>query len=36
MLRAIQITIGAVVGSLIAMVLYHGVILGQFTNNINF
>ena len=36
MLKAIQITIGVVVGTLIAMVLYHGVILGQFTNNINF
>jgi len=36
MLKAVQITIGIVVGSLIAVVLYHGVILGQFTNNINF
>lgn len=36
MLKAIQITIGVVVGTLIAVVLYHGVILGQFTNNINF
>jgi hypothetical protein len=36
MLKAIQITIGILVGSLIAVVLYHGVVLGQFTNNINF
>ncbi len=36
MLKAVQITIGLIVGSLIAIVLYHGVILGQFTNNINF
>lgn len=36
MLKAIQITIGLVVGSLIAVVLYHGVILGQFTDKINF
>lgn len=36
MLKAIQVTIGLVVGSLIAVVLYHGVILGQFTDKINF
>lgn len=36
MLKAVQITIGILVGSLIAMVLYHGVILGQFTDKINF
>ena len=36
MLKAVQITIGTIVGALIAVVLYHGVILGQFTNNINF
>jgi len=36
MLKAIQITIGVVVGSLIAVVLYHGVVLGQFTDKVNF
>jgi len=36
MLKAIQVTIGLLVGSLIAIVLYHGVILGQFTDKINF
>ena len=36
MLKAIQYTIGVVVGGLIAMVIYHGVILGQFTNTLNF
>ena len=36
MLKAIQITIGLVVGSLIAVVLYHGVVLGQFTDKVNF
>lgn len=36
MLKAIQVTIGVVVGSLIAVVLYHGVVLGQFTDKVNF
>lgn len=36
MLKAIQVTVGVVVGSLIAIVLYHGVVLGQFTDKINF
>jgi len=36
MLKAIQITIGLIVGSLIAVVLYHGVVLGQFTDKVNF
>lgn len=36
MLKVIQYTIGVVVGSLIAVVLYHGVVLGQFTDKINF
>ena len=36
MLKAIQITIAISVGSLIAIVLYHGVILGQFSDKINF
>jgi len=36
MLKAIQVTIGVIIGSLIAVVLYHGVILGQFTDKINF
>ena len=36
MLKAIQVTIGVVVGGLIAIVLYHGVILGQFTDKVNF
>ncbi len=36
MLKAIQITVGVLVGGLIAVVLYHGVILGQFTDKINF
>jgi hypothetical protein len=36
MLKAIQVTIGVIIGSLIAIVLYHGVILGQFTDKINF
>lgn len=36
MLKVIQYTIGVVVGSLIAFVLYHGVVLGQFTDKINF
>lgn len=36
MLKAIQITIGVLIGSLIAIVLYHGVILGQFSDKINF
>lgn len=36
MLKAIQVTVGVVIGSLIAIVLYHGVVLGQFTDKINF
>ena len=36
MLKAIQYAVGLLVGSLIAVVLYHGVVLGQFTDKINF
>jgi len=36
MLKVIQVVIAVVMSSLIAVVLYHGVILGEFSNKINF